>query len=433
MPKVSVIVPIYNAEKYLEECLESICKQTLHDIEILCIDDGSADKSAQIIDRYAKMDTRIVPVHKENRGYGHTMNVGLEKAKGEYIGIVESDDWIQGEMMQTLYESAELNQADFVKSDFYRFVHQADGKIRKIYYHLTQEISYYNRVLCPSDETMTFRFIMNIWSGIYRRAFLEENRITFHETPGASFQDNGFWFKTFACAKRAFFLKSAFYMNRRDNPLSSVHSRDKVYAACEEYDYIREWVLTLPQPRKRYLYLCAEGRLRNCLFTLERIADEFKPDFYVKIKQDYETLLKTGEVAEMLLPSAWRERFNKILEAPQKVCEEECAERNHYLSMLDTYQDVLIYGAGAFGRRLYDKLCALGQKNRIAYFVVTSMDNNPAVLYDIPVVELKSLSREFKTHALMIVAVKEENFKDVEQNILKEGFQHYISVHSFLG
>lgn len=123
MPELSIIVPVYNTEQYLEECLESIHCQTLQDIEVICVDDGSTDSSLSIIKRFIQRDSRFRVIQKSNSGYGHSMNLGMDAAQGKYIGIVESDDWILQNMMQTLYENAEMNEVDFVKADFYRFVH----------------------------------------------------------------------------------------------------------------------------------------------------------------------------------------------------------------------------------------------------------------------------------------------------------------------
>ena len=94
MAKVSIIIPTYNVEMFLDECLESIQRQTLQDIEIICVNDGSTDHSLEIIKKYAENDPRFVIVDKENGGYGKAMNVGLDKATGEYIGIVEPDDYV---------------------------------------------------------------------------------------------------------------------------------------------------------------------------------------------------------------------------------------------------------------------------------------------------------------------------------------------------
>ena len=94
MAKVSVIVPVYNVQEYLAECMESILTQTLQDIEIICVDDGSTDRCVEMLDDYARQDQRVKVIHKSNTGYGNTMNVGMRAAEGEYIGIVESDDRI---------------------------------------------------------------------------------------------------------------------------------------------------------------------------------------------------------------------------------------------------------------------------------------------------------------------------------------------------
>ena len=110
MIKVSVIIPVYNVDKYLEECLQSVCSQTLKDIEIICINDGSTDKSGQILKDFAKKDKRIILIEQENRGVSIARNNGLKAARGEYIGFVDSDDCIDPDFYEKL-ENACLNIA----------------------------------------------------------------------------------------------------------------------------------------------------------------------------------------------------------------------------------------------------------------------------------------------------------------------------------
>ena len=241
MPKVSILVPTYNVEQYLVECMESIVNQTLKDIEIICIDDGSTDNSSKILDEYAAKDNRIKVIHKENGGYGKAMNVGLDNATGEYIGIVEPDDYVALDMYETLYNIAEENNLDFVKSDFYRFKGAGDN-LELFYNKLSADDTFYNRVLTPNNEPKTYNFIMNTWCGIYKRTFLNKYNIMHNETPGASFQDNGFWFQTFMWAQRAYFLNKPFYMNRRDNPNSSVYDKSKIFQVLEEFDWIENLI-----------------------------------------------------------------------------------------------------------------------------------------------------------------------------------------------
>ena len=168
MAKVSIIVPTYNVEPYLVECMESITNQTLSDIEIICINDGSTDGSLAILKSYAEKDSRIILVDKENGGYGIGMNIGLEKATGEYIGIVEPDDFVPVNMFGDLYKIASENDLDFVKADFYRFERASNGDMFLTYNHLDRKDMYYNQIFNPSETPEAVRFIMNTWSGIYK-------------------------------------------------------------------------------------------------------------------------------------------------------------------------------------------------------------------------------------------------------------------------
>lgn len=431
MPLISIVVPVCNVEPYLAECMDSICGQSLQDIEIICINDGSTDGCPAILDRYASEDSRIRVIHKENTGYGHSMNVGLEHATGKYLAIVESDDFIVPEMMQTLYEYAELNEVEIVKADFYRFVHQADGTIRKIYNSLAPA-GYYRRVLCPLEEVDSFKFQINIWAGIYRMDFIKKNHICFNETQGASYQDNGFWFQTFALANRVCFLDKPLYMNRRDNPLSSVHNKEKVYAACYEFDFIRDWIINRVGYNKRLLYLCAEARMRAYFFTINRIADSFKPDFYKRFQTDFAKLIADGEMAVTVLGDHDRSRLEDILQDPMEAYEQEMQCWKQFMQPIEPYADILIYGAGVYAKKVYRRLCDLEQRNRIAYFVVTKKDKNPDVLFGVPVVEVMDLPDVFKEKAFVIPAASEKVHDEVVQMIREHGFQHYTTDRIFI-
>ena len=119
MPQISIIIPIYNTERYLSDCLDSVINQTIQDIEIICVNDGSTDNSAQIIEEYALKDNRIKVLHKENGGQTSSRRAGLELATGEYIGFVDSDDWIDSDMYEKMLSIAEQYQTDIVSSGYY--------------------------------------------------------------------------------------------------------------------------------------------------------------------------------------------------------------------------------------------------------------------------------------------------------------------------
>lgn len=280
-PKVSIIMPCYNTAPYLRQALDSVVNQTLKDIEIICVNDGSTDNTLDIIKEYAAKDNRIVVIDGTNGGYGKAMNKGLDKATGEYIGILEPDDYLKLDMYETQYKIAKENNLDFIKADFYRFVGDNYD-----YNHLSKNPKDYNIVCKPIEKLETFLFIMNTWSGIYRRDFIEKFNIRHNETPGASFQDNGFFFQTFCFAERAMFLDKPFYMNRRDNPNSSVKSKAKVYCMNDEYKYIKDLLIKsnlFNKTKEVYEKL----KFNNYMFTLSRIDNSFKLQYVFDIADEF--------------------------------------------------------------------------------------------------------------------------------------------------
>lgn len=303
--KVSVIVPVYNMERYLQTCMDSLIAQTLFDIEIICVNDGSTDNSLCILERYKEKDSRVKIISTSNMGYGHAMNVGIKKAIGKYIGIVEPDDYVDLRMYEVLYHRAIATDADIVKSDFYRFYGEGDEQ-ENVYFMTARTIENYGKVICPRKDKECFRYIMNTWIGIYRRDFLESNHIYHNESPGASFQDNGFWFQSFCHAERIMFVNQALYYNRRDNPNSSVHSKEKVYCANEEFSFIRKFLKENPCFEREFLYQFSLKKYHTYLFTLDRIAWEYKREYLKIFSKEFCEAEKNGELCQAVFtPQEW--------------------------------------------------------------------------------------------------------------------------------
>ena len=320
MPKVSIIIPTYNVEAYLKECMESVTRQTLKDIEIICINDGSTDGSLQILKEYADKDPRIVLVDKENEGYGVGMNIGLDKATGEYIGIVEPDDFVPLNMYEDLYNTAKENDLDFVKADFYRFTRNSEnGNMELIYNHLDSTGENYNQVINPYEKPYITKFTMNTWSGIYRREYIEKYHIRHNTTPGASFQDNGFFWQTFIYAKRCMFIDKPYYMNRRDNPNSSVNNKQKVYCMNVEYDFIRDIFMQKGNEElwERFKYYYNYKRYFSYTFTIGRISDEFKREYVERISKEMKRAVELDEIDMNVFTSRTQERFGLLIKDPE--------------------------------------------------------------------------------------------------------------------
>ena len=313
-PKVSVIIPVYNVEKYLRECLESVVKQTLEDIEIICVNDGSTDHSPEILDEYAEQDKRIRVVHKNNAGYGHTMNVGLDHAQGEYIGIVESDDYASLDMFEQLYFAAKNNDAEIVRSNYITFTSEAenDPAICSVFDDIP-----YGKIINPKDYFDLFKVRPCIWTGIYKRSFLLENKIRFHETPGASFQDLSFSLCTYAMAERVYIIEDAFLHYRVDNANSSVKSKAKIFCVCEEYEFLDVFLESKPTLQKKLEYLIPALKSENYRWNYERLAPQYQYEFLMRW---YEELREQKKIALLqskhFKPHLWN-IINKILIDPE--------------------------------------------------------------------------------------------------------------------
>jgi len=214
-PKISIIIPTHNVEKYFRECIESAINQTLKDIEIIPVDNGSPDNCGTIMDEYASLDNRIKPIHQKNKGYGGACNAGLNKATGAYIAILEADDIFEPDMCEVLYNRAKEQDLDICKGDFYTYYEQNHRK----YYTRMEHVAKEGEVFSIKDNPKIFKFHVSIWSAIYKREYLEKNNIRFVETEGATYQDMPFAAEVYAAGGRIGVLHKAVinYRTFRDN------------------------------------------------------------------------------------------------------------------------------------------------------------------------------------------------------------------------
>lgn len=217
MIKLSVIVPIYNVEKFLGKCLHSIMGQTIGDFEVLAIDDGSTDNSGKIADIFSKKYSNISCIHTENSGYAATCNLGLRIAKGEFISIVEPDDFIDAKMFGDLLKTASKTNADIIKSRYYEFLDYKGVKKEKI----CGANIITDNAFSLHEHPELLRFHPSIWSCIYKSAFLRENKIIFCENKYNTWQDNLFQIKTLFFASRIAYVNKAYYHWRVTNLFSS--------------------------------------------------------------------------------------------------------------------------------------------------------------------------------------------------------------------
>ncbi|MDR1560874.1 MAG: glycosyltransferase [Holosporaceae bacterium] len=236
MPLISAIIPVYNAEKYLCKCLNSITNQTFQDIEIICINDGSSDDSYSILERYALKDSRVKIINQENKGQAAARNLGLQMSMGKYISFVDADDWIEHHMYELLIQIFK-NDLDLIIFDANVFG-ESDQAMRKYFLMKFQDKLRINGDIiakCPTPP----------WNKIYRKDIIDKYNILFPE--GLLYEDNSFHWKYMMHANNAYFLKKKLYnyMVRKGSVMVQTKSKsskvtDHFLICLEIFEYMRK-------------------------------------------------------------------------------------------------------------------------------------------------------------------------------------------------
>lgn len=323
MPKVSVIVPVYNVEAYLDQCVKSILSQTLQNIELLLVNDASTDNSLQIARAYEE-DPRVQVLDKPHGGLGDTRNYGVARASGEYLAFVDSDDWIDPEMLETVYAAAQEREADLVVFNYMR-ENLVDGESRACSVPLqasgTDEER--NRALLeeligPSVSGSPWRTTEMLgcaWRRLYRRAWFEENHLSYFNEQEIMLEDLPVSIMAHALAKRVAFVKGAYY-HYRYNPasLSTRYRPHKMEMMTKCFEVVRKFL------KKQGLY--EQYRERHLAWLLRSAAHSalvncFSPHNPADTKQRKEEvagilaspLLKEAAASDYLLGGARADRL----------------------------------------------------------------------------------------------------------------------------
>lgn len=280
IPKVSVIFPIYNNEKYIEKCIRSVMNQTLKEIELILIDDGSTDSAPEIMDALAREDNRIKVVHKINEGVAIGENYGLEIASGEYVGFVEADDAVAPEMFEKLYNAAIKTDADITKSGFY---YKERDKLHEFtaFYSLAPE----GEVFRAKDRPNIFMYHASMWAAIYKRSFLNDHHIRNIETPSATYTDFTWSVMAYAAANKITIVHAPLYYYTYDNPASSrVQEGEKCYYKpfhCLKANEILREKGIFEDVKEEIGY----QEYSTCLGHAKRIRPELRDEYFSKFRE----------------------------------------------------------------------------------------------------------------------------------------------------
>ncbi|MEE3325195.1 MAG: glycosyltransferase [Methanosphaera sp.] len=249
-PKVSIIIPIYNTEKYLDRCMQSVLSQTLKDIEIILVDDESPDNAPMMCDDYAKQDSRIKVIHKKNGGLGFARNSGLEIASGEYVAYLDSDDYVEENMYQQLYETAKEQSYDVVLCGNYfvdRFGRKSTNE-RMIPYKIENEVLdvLFATLGAPTFTKQDNILGMSVWGGIYSMELIQKYAIRFPSERQYICEDAIYHIDFFHHAKSVKILNEPLY-NYCNNPGSlsrtfrtDRYEKDKILYK-KEYEMLNDY------------------------------------------------------------------------------------------------------------------------------------------------------------------------------------------------
>lgn len=291
--KISVIVPVYNVEKYIFTCLNSLLKQSLTDIEILCIDDCSTDSSPEILNYFHQKDNRIKIIkNKENSGLGFSRNVGIKNAVGKYIYFIDSDDWLEENSLEKLYYNAEKFNADITIFKLINYDDNLKKFYKTNYYSMNYMENRYEKVFSPDSlgGDLILRLPNSACNKLYKRSLIETNNIDF--PVGLIHEDNPFFFKTMFQADSIIILDEYFYNRRiRSNSITQSNGR-KLMDMIEISDISLSFFLEndeLYNKYKKNILNYVINVIKNKFYNID---EKFEEEYYILMKTKLNKYIK---------------------------------------------------------------------------------------------------------------------------------------------
>jgi len=343
-PKVSIVVPIYRVEKYLRQCVDSLLTQTLQEIEIILVDDGSPDSCGAIADTYALLDSRIRVIHQKNAGLGPARNSGMAIARGEYVGFVDSDDWVRPDMYRHLYAAAKACDADIAVSG-HRDMAEGRILVTKVHPMAGQTLiseaeirSVRNRLFGHAPwEKEVEAFPMSVCASVYKRTLVCEHNLRFQEILS---EDTIFNLSAYRCAKTIAFTDGTDYCYRKENQVSitktfsgekrhrfarfltelarmaAVNGDEECILRAKRMaiDYCRLYVgmvddapLMLSEKKHMVQIFAEDSRIKACWedYPTETLPLQQRIFHYLLIKKQYGSVLALNRIRQKLKAKGW--------------------------------------------------------------------------------------------------------------------------------
>ena len=403
--KVSIIIPVYNCEKYIARCLESIIKQTLKEIEIICINDASGDDSFDILNNYQKKDSRIKIIHMPvNKGAGLCRNKGLELASGEYIHFVDADDYMMLDACEKLYNHMKEKNGDI-----------CFHKIKIISENKNNESSVSQGILEKYDGSYigtglldefvkNNEFFLYPWSVIFKRKLINENKLTFSSLLIG--EGGEYVLKALVRAKSASVLDEVlYYYNVHEDSIMGKNSKRSIILLGQ----ISQYIIGV-----REFAICNNSYgLKNFLVQQKK---KIKPTLDNLSKDELENIEK-----------AIKEDFSKYIfyELKNATIEDDLVLDDSITQILEKINSVILYGAGNITKNILKILNFYGIE--LEAIIVTNRENNPENIYGHKIYQIDEL-HESQKKEYVLVPLKRRYLDEVKLNLEKNGFKNIICI-----
>lgn len=287
-PIVSFIIPVYNVEKYLEQCLDSAINQSLSNIEIICVDDGSTDSSYEILQDYANSDSRIKVIKQKNSGQGKARNVALDVAKGEYILFLDSDDWIDLSAAEELYNLAKIDDLDVLIFHAINYDDELDCFFETKYYNNAWFPNYFDDKIFTFEDIHDYAFSMSCtpYSKLYKREFIEKNSIRF--PLGLFFEDYPFHCEVLLTSTKTKILRKNYYFRRRRKDSVTAEADEKYFDTVEISNCVTN-VFKKHGMYEKYIGLLLNRKMEYLMYCYDVIGEKYKDEYLNLVFDDLNT------------------------------------------------------------------------------------------------------------------------------------------------
>ncbi len=425
--KITIIIPVYNCEKYLEQCLCSVLNQTIRDLEIICINDGSTDNSVSIINRYLKQDDRIILLNQKNQGPGKSRNLGIARAKGKYAAFIDADDYyLESDALEKMFSACEDNHvkaAGSLRKSLIDGVEKTERLFEDILQKKLQpdgDLEHENVGIITYEEC---QMDYDYQSFLFERKMLQDNQILFPDY--RRFQDPPFLVKALHAAGTFAVVKAYLYCYRYSGVLSR-------FDTAKTADLLKGLTENLVFAQEHHLDILFEN-------TVSRMEYEYAGVILRNISPGDLNILKLLLDANQIICTYYCDR-NFVLRPLRMVLEDAAsgiaAYENRLLQQIQKQEAVYIYGAGKLAKKFINYLRSKRLLEKISAVIVSDLNSNPgASAFETEGIALREVCDEriANKERLVLIVAGYIYYKDIIKSLTRNGFANYEALdYSFL-